>query len=101
MIDVGDMAPDFELRDTEGKPVRLSEFQGKKTVFPNRFLSDFWPHGAVSEAYGAFNDAVGMSLRHALIVGREVIVRFVQRDETREARDQGAWRKVLAELSNA
>jgi hypothetical protein len=30
---VGDMAPDFELRDSEGEnPIRLSDFQDKKSV---------------------------------------------------------------------
>jgi peroxiredoxin len=30
---VGDMAPDFELRDAEDKdPVRLSDFRGKRPV---------------------------------------------------------------------
>ena len=30
---VGDMAPDFELRDREGEnPVRLSDFRGEKPV---------------------------------------------------------------------
>ena len=31
-VDVGDQAPDFELKDQHGTPVRLSEFQGKKNV---------------------------------------------------------------------
>ena len=29
---VGDRAPDFELTDTEGQTVRLSDFRGKKNV---------------------------------------------------------------------
>ena len=31
-LKVGDMAPDFTLTDTTGKPVKLSEFRGKKSV---------------------------------------------------------------------
>jgi cytochrome oxidase Cu insertion factor (SCO1/SenC/PrrC family) len=31
-LKVGDRAPDFELRDTEGQTVRLSDFRGKKNV---------------------------------------------------------------------
>jgi cytochrome oxidase Cu insertion factor (SCO1/SenC/PrrC family) len=31
-LKVGDPAPDFTLRDTEGKEVKLSDFRGKKTV---------------------------------------------------------------------
>ena len=32
MVDVGDEAPDFELRDQDRNPVRLSDFRGKKNV---------------------------------------------------------------------
>jgi len=31
-VDVGDEAPDFELRDQHGQPVRLSTFRGEKAV---------------------------------------------------------------------
>ena len=31
-LKVGDRAPDFELTDTEGQTVRLSDFRGKKNV---------------------------------------------------------------------
>ena len=31
-VEVGDVAPDFELRDQHGTPVRLAELRGKKNV---------------------------------------------------------------------
>jgi cytochrome oxidase Cu insertion factor (SCO1/SenC/PrrC family) len=31
-VKVGDMAPDFTLMDTKGKPVSLHDFRGKKNV---------------------------------------------------------------------
>jgi peroxiredoxin len=31
-VDVGDQAPDFELKDQHGTPVRLSSFRGRKNV---------------------------------------------------------------------
>lgn len=31
-------------------------------------LSDFWPHGAVAQSYGVFNEAVGMALRGTFLI---------------------------------
>jgi peroxiredoxin Q/BCP len=42
MFNIGDIAPDFELPDDEGKPVKLSDFRGKKVVlyfYPADFTS--------------------------------------------------------------
>jgi peroxiredoxin len=39
IITPGELAPDFELSDVEGKPVRLSDFRGKPVVLS--FLRGF------------------------------------------------------------
>jgi mycoredoxin-dependent peroxiredoxin len=31
-VEIGDVAPDFELKDQTGQPVRLSDYHGKKAV---------------------------------------------------------------------
>lgn len=31
-LNIGDQAPDFELPDHTGRPVRLSDFRGKRNV---------------------------------------------------------------------
>jgi peroxiredoxin len=39
LITPGELAPDFELQDTEGKTVRLSDYRGKPVVLS--FLRGF------------------------------------------------------------
>jgi peroxiredoxin len=34
-------------------------------------LSDFWPHGEVSKAYGVFNDKLGCAMRYTFLVGKD------------------------------
>jgi mycoredoxin-dependent peroxiredoxin len=42
-VEIGDTAPDFELKDQTGQPVRLSDYRGKKAVvlvfYPLTFTS--------------------------------------------------------------
>lgn len=58
-------------------------------------LSDFWPHGAVSQAYGVFNDASGFSNRGTFAVDRDGVVRFAECKQPGEARDQAVWTAAL------
>ncbi|MCC3761966.1 peroxiredoxin [Glycomyces sp. TRM65418] len=65
-------------------------------AFP--LLSDFWPHGAVAQAYGVFNEERGMANRGTFVIDKQGVVRFAEMNPPGEARDQGAWQKALAEL---
>lgn len=40
-VKVGDIAPDFTLPDTNNKPVKLSDFRGKKNVVLAFFVAAF------------------------------------------------------------
>ncbi|TRW88269.1 peroxiredoxin [Mycolicibacterium sp. 018/SC-01/001] len=59
-------------------------------------LSDFWPHGAVSQAYGVFNEASGFANRGTFAVDRTGVVRFADCKEPGEAREKAVWDAALA-----
>src|SRR2546423_981987 len=61
-------------------------------------LSDFWPHGAVAQAYGVFNFDRGFADRGTFLIDRDGVVRFAELNSPGEARDQNGWRKALAAL---
>jgi peroxiredoxin (alkyl hydroperoxide reductase subunit C) len=64
-------------------------------------LSDFWPHGAVSQAYGVFNDDSGFANRGTFVVDRSGVVRFAECKQPGEARDQAVWAQALAAVRSA
>jgi peroxiredoxin (alkyl hydroperoxide reductase subunit C) len=61
-------------------------------------LSDFWPHGAVSQAYGVFNPDAGYPNRGTFVVDRSGIIRFAEMKQPGESRDQRLWTEALAAL---
>ena len=65
-------------------------------LFP--VLSDFWPHGAVSQSYGVFNADTGFPNRGTFVIDRSGIVRFAEMKQPGEARDQALWVDALAAL---
>lgn len=150
VLQAGDVAPDFELRNTHGTPIRLSELRGRKVMvvfFPFAFsgictgelceirdrfdlfassdvtllavscdpmftlkawaehegfefdlLSDFWPHGAVANDYGVFDETHGLAVRGSFLIDEEGIVRWAVVNERGQARDFQAYKEALASL---
>ena len=139
-IQVGDLAPDFELVDQHRQEIRLSSFRGDKAVlvvfYPFAFsgvctgelsglrdrlgdfetddatlvtiscdpvftqrafadrdglffplLSDYWPHGEVTRAFGVLNDRTGAPIRGTFLVGRDGIVHWTLVNGPGERRD--------------
>ena len=63
-------------------------------------LADFWPHGAVAQAYGVFNDDAGFANRGTFVVDRSGIIRFSEMKQPGEARDQTVWTDALKALKS-
>ncbi len=61
-------------------------------------LSDFWPHGEVSQAYGIFNDEVGVAERGSYLVDGDGVVRWKVEQGIGDARDLGSYRQAVADL---
>ena len=103
LCQVRDDLPTFENDDTAILAISVGSAPTHKVwaaeqgyTFP--LLSDFWPHGAVAQAYGVFNDATGFANRGTFVIDREGVVRFAEMNGPGEARDQSAWSKALAAL---
>ncbi|MDT3726094.1 peroxiredoxin [Streptomyces sp. DSM 41972] len=150
-IPVGAQAPDFELKDNHGAPVRLSDFRGQKNVvllfypfaftgvctgelseirdrleqfaerdaevlavsndsihtlrvfgeqedLPFPLLSDFWPHGNVSRAYGVFDEDKGCAVRGTFVIDQQGVVRATVSSGMADARDAGEYLEALDTL---
>ncbi|WP_163552212.1 peroxiredoxin [Candidatus Frankia alpina] len=61
-------------------------------------LADFWPHGAVAEAYGIFNAERGIAVRGTFVIDKEGVVRWKVVNNIPDARDQAEYLKALAAI---
>ncbi|GAC57090.1 peroxiredoxin AhpE [Gordonia hirsuta DSM 44140 = NBRC 16056] len=62
-------------------------------LFP--ILSDFWPHGAVAQEYGVFDEVRGIPNRGTFLVDRDATVLFSAMVGPGEARTAQTWEAVL------
>jgi peroxiredoxin len=150
-ISVGEVAPDFDLKDQHGAKVKLSSFKGEKNVvvlfIPFSFtgtctgelcairddlaafqnddvqviaiscdspftqkifaeqegykfpvLSDFWPHGAVAQAYGIFNADLGCALRGTFVIDKQGVIRWSVVNGLGDARNNGDYKSAITAL---
>ena len=98
-----DHLPDFENDDSVALAISVGPAPTHKVwaadsgfLFP--VLSDFWPHGAVSQAYGVFNEDSGFPNRGTFVVDRSGVIRFAEMKQPGEPRDHQLWKDALATL---
>ncbi|MER8233545.1 peroxiredoxin [Streptomyces sp. NPDC101490] len=61
-------------------------------------LSDFWPHGEVSRAYGVFDEEKGCAVRGTFVIDKAGTVRWRVVNALPDARDPGGYVKALDAL---
>lgn len=100
MAEIRDNLPAYANDDVQVLTVSVDSVYSHKVwaeregyTFP--LLSDFWPHGAVAQAYGVFREAAGVANRGTFVIDKEGVVRYVDMQEPGQARDQKTWRERL------
>jgi len=70
--------------------------ESSKFAFP--LLSDFWPHGAVAQEYGVFNEITGTAIRGSFLVDTTGVLRWSVVNGMGEARPLAGYQEALAAL---
>lgn len=81
--------------DSAAVQARFAEAEG----YTFSVLSDFWPHGAVAQAYGVFDERLGCPLRGTFVIDREGIIRWSTVNAIPDARELDDYREALAALA--
>ncbi len=61
-------------------------------------LSDFWPHGEASRAYGVFDEDKGCAVRGTFVIDKRGVVRWTVVNGLPDARDLNDYLKALDAL---
>lgn len=64
-------------------------------AYDGGIVSDFWPHGEASRAYGVFNEAKGLANRGSFLIDVTGIVRWAIVSPMGQARDLDEYRAAL------
>ncbi len=65
---------------------------------PFALLSDFWPHGEVSRAFGAFDELRGCPVRSSYLVDEEGVVRWALHHPSGQGRDPAEYVAAVSAL---
>jgi mycoredoxin-dependent peroxiredoxin len=100
---IEDNLADFQNDDTRTLAISVGpppthKVWANQSGFTFPVLSDFWPHGAVAQAYGVFNDGTGFANRGTFAIDRDGLIRFAEMKQPGEPRDQSSWTEALTTL---
>ncbi|MEV1129716.1 peroxiredoxin [Agromyces sp. NPDC049794] len=102
-----ELRDNFSMFDAGGTQLVAASVDSKHTLrawseaqsydFP--LLADFWPHGQVATAYGAFDDANGVAQRATFVIGTDGVIRASFVTPRGQARSLDQYREALAGVS--
>ncbi|BBZ70130.1 peroxiredoxin [Mycobacterium paraseoulense] len=98
-----DHLPDFENDHSAALAISVGpppthRIWSLESGFTFPVLSDFWPHGEVSLAYGVFNAEAGYPNRGTFVIDTSGVIRFAEMKQPGESRNQRLWTDALAAL---
>lgn len=103
LCEIRDRRADFVNDDAQllsiscDSPATLKAF-AEAEGFTHQLLSDFWPHGEVSRAYGAFWEETGFATRATYVLDRDGVVRWAVVNGPGEARSADDYAAALAAI---
>ncbi|GAA1353177.1 peroxiredoxin [Streptomyces beijiangensis] len=89
---------DVQLLAVSNDSIHTLRVFAEQEGFEYPLLSDFWPHGEVSRAYGVFDEAKGCAVRGTFIIDKEGVVRWSVVNGLPDARDLNEYIKALDAL---
>ena len=103
LCELRDARYDFEADDAEILSISCDtphtlKIYAKQEGLEHSLLSDFWPHGEVSQAYGVFLSEKGFATRGTFVIDKAGIVRWSVVNAPGEARSADDYRAALAGL---
>ena len=102
---IRDRGPEFENDTTEvlsvscDSPYTLKVFAETENL-EHQLVSDFWPHGEISRAYGVFLEDKGFSTRGSFVIDRDGVIRWMVVNGPGEGRNADDYASALKALDS-
>jgi peroxiredoxin len=101
---IRDRYVEFVNDDTEVLSVSIDTPYAQKAFaekegYTHSLLADFWPHGAVAQAYGVFIEDKGFAMRGSFIIDKDGVIRWMVVNGPGEARSADDYAEQLAALA--
>jgi peroxiredoxin len=97
LAQLGELDANVVVITVHARPTNAAWAEQEGLDFP--VLADYWPHGAVTQAYGAFDEATGAATRSTYVLDEAGVVRaIVATDSLGTPREYAAYTEALAAI---